>query len=128
MRKQVIMLAAALLVMAGAALAQETPLLVHSPTLSATQIVFVYGGYVASVRRLILGGRDALGVRAQYQVASRVETLQGRTNHAGVYRDAERPGDRESAAHQFERFEPGVVQRHGVFLVGPFRACQPVQL
>ena len=34
-----------------AAAAQDSPLLVHSPTLSKTQIVFVYGGYLWSVPR-----------------------------------------------------------------------------
>src|SRR5207302_9380719 len=31
--------------------AEETPLLVHSPTVSKTQLVFVYGGYLWSVPR-----------------------------------------------------------------------------
>src|SRR5450432_4532857 len=39
---------------AGAA--EESPLLVHSPTLSRTQIVFAYGGYLWAVPR---GGGDA---------------------------------------------------------------------
>src|SRR5215468_6688678 len=66
MRKLGMMLAAVLLVMAGTAVAQETPLLVRSPTLSATQIVFVYGGYLWSVpreggaaRQLTTGGHES---------------------------------------------------------------------
>ena len=31
--------------------AEETPLLAHSPTLSKTQVVFTYGGYLWSVPR-----------------------------------------------------------------------------
>src|SRR5450631_3473931 len=52
---------------AGAA--EESPLLVHSPTLSRTQIVFVYGGYLWSVprgggdaRQLTTGGHEGLPV------------------------------------------------------------------
>ena len=36
--------------------AADEPLLVHAPTLSKTQIVFVYGGYLWSVPRE--GGND----------------------------------------------------------------------
>lgn len=46
--------------------AEETPLLVHSPTLSKTQIVFSYGGYLWSVpreggeaRQLTTGGHES---------------------------------------------------------------------
>src|SRR6202043_3104612 len=49
------------------ATADEAPLLVHSPTLSRTQIVFVYGGYLWSVpreggeaRQLTTGGHEGL--------------------------------------------------------------------
>jgi len=61
------LLAAALLLgWAGSAYAaEETPLLVHDPTLSRTQIVFVYGGYLWSVpreggeaRQLTTGGHE----------------------------------------------------------------------
>jgi tricorn protease len=52
---------------AGAA--EESPLLVHSPTLSQTQIVFVYGGYLWAVprgggdaRQLTTGGHEGLPV------------------------------------------------------------------
>jgi len=65
MRKQAVMLLAALLMVAGTAVAQDAPLLVQSPTLSATQIVFVYGGYLWSVprdggaaRQLTTGGHE----------------------------------------------------------------------
>src|ERR1700751_2368217 len=53
-------------VTASAYAAEETPLLVHEPTLSRTQIVFVYGGYLWSVpreggeaRQLTTGGHEA---------------------------------------------------------------------
>ncbi|HTT32880.1 MAG TPA: protease, partial [Methylomirabilota bacterium] len=49
--------------------AEETPLLAHSPTLSKTQVVFAYGGYLWSVpreggdaRQLTTGGHEALPV------------------------------------------------------------------
>lgn len=47
------------------AAAEDSPLLVHSPTLSKTQIVFVYGGYLWGVpreggeaRQLTTGGHE----------------------------------------------------------------------
>jgi len=49
--------------------AEETPLLAHSPTVSRTQIVFTYGGYLWSVpreggdaRQLTTGGHEGLPV------------------------------------------------------------------
>ncbi len=49
--------------------AEETPLLAHSPTLSKTQVVFAYGGYLWSVprdggdaRQLTTGGHEGLPV------------------------------------------------------------------
>ena len=49
--------------------AEETPLLAHSPTLSKTQVVFAYGGYLWSVareggdaRQLTTGGHEALPI------------------------------------------------------------------
>jgi tricorn protease len=60
------MLVVGLLFLAGTAVAQETPLLVQSPTLSATQVVFVYGGYLWTVprdggaaRQLTTGGHES---------------------------------------------------------------------
>jgi len=56
---------------AGFALAasEETPLLAHAPTLSRTQIVFSYGGYLWSVareggeaRQLTTGGHEGLPI------------------------------------------------------------------
>src|ERR1700724_3716542 len=51
------------------ATADEAPLLVHSPTLSRTQIVFAYGGYLWSVpreggeaRQLTTGGHEGLPI------------------------------------------------------------------
>ena len=48
---------------------EETPLLAHSPTVSRTQIVFTYGGYLWSVprdggdaRQLTTGGHEGLPV------------------------------------------------------------------
>ena len=41
--------------------AEETPLLAHSPTVSKTQVVFAYGGYLWSVPR---EGGDARHQRA----------------------------------------------------------------
>ncbi len=52
MRSRLGMLLALALIFAGAVCAaEETPLLVQSPTLSKTEIVFVYGGYLWSVPR-----------------------------------------------------------------------------
>src|SRR2546427_8230282 len=49
--------------------AEETPLLAHSPTVSKTQVVFAYGGYLWSVprdggdaRQLTTGGHEGLPV------------------------------------------------------------------
>src|SRR5258708_9148699 len=49
--------------------AEETPLLAHAPTVSKTQVVFAYGGYLWSVprdggdaRQLTTGGHEGLPV------------------------------------------------------------------
>lgn len=59
----------ALLYAAAAGASEEAPLLVHSPTLSRTHIVFVFGGYLWSVpreggeaRQLTTGGHERLPV------------------------------------------------------------------
>jgi tricorn protease len=69
MRVQIAVLSGALLALSCAGLsraAEETPLLVHSPTLSKTQIVFKYGGYLWRVpreggdaRQLTTGGHES---------------------------------------------------------------------
>ncbi len=53
MRNRIAILSAAVLVFAGMCMAasDETPLLLRTPTLSRTQIVFLYGGYLWSVPR-----------------------------------------------------------------------------
>jgi tricorn protease len=52
MRFRIAILTGILLTFAGVAgAAEETPLLAHSPTVSKTQVVFAYGGYLWSVRR-----------------------------------------------------------------------------
>ena len=57
MKDRIVLLLGVLFGLAGfAGAAEESPLLVHSPTLSRTQIVFVYGGYLWTVPR---GGGDA---------------------------------------------------------------------
>ena len=69
-RCRLLVLAALLLVAARfSAASEDAPLLAHSPTLSNTQIVFVYGGYLWSVpreggeaRQLTTGGHEALPV------------------------------------------------------------------
>jgi tricorn protease len=69
-RCRLLVLAALLLGAARfSAAAEDAPLLAHSPTLSGTQIVFVYGGYLWSVpreggeaRQLTTGGHEALPV------------------------------------------------------------------
>ena len=66
MSLRILCLLIAVLGMAGlSAAADESPLLVHAPTLSKTQIVFVYGGYLWSVprdggeaRQLTTGGHE----------------------------------------------------------------------
>jgi tricorn protease len=68
MRFRITILIGALLAFAAASdAAEDTPLLVHSPTLSSTQIAFAYGGYLWSVareggdaRQLTTGGHEAL--------------------------------------------------------------------
>ena len=68
MRARLLLLMTMLFGFAGfAAAAEDSPLLVHSPTLSRTQIVFVYGGYLWSVprgggeaRQLTTGGHEGL--------------------------------------------------------------------
>src|SRR5271168_2852829 len=69
MRLRTLALIAVLLACARGAATQETPLLAHSPALSRTQVVFVYGGYLWSVpreggeaRQLTTGGHEALPV------------------------------------------------------------------
>ena len=52
MRFRIAILIGLLLAFAGmSGAAEETPLLAHSPTVSQTQIVFAYGGYLWSVPR-----------------------------------------------------------------------------
>src|SRR5215472_8263140 len=53
----------------GTRAAEETPLLAHSPTLSKTQVVFTYGGYLWTVpreggeaRQLTTGGHEGFPV------------------------------------------------------------------
>ena len=68
MRARMLLMMTMLFGFAGfAAAAEDSPLLVHSPTLSRTQIVFVYGGYLWSVprgggeaRQLTTGGHEGL--------------------------------------------------------------------
>lgn len=70
MRFRILALTALLLVFAkSAAASAEAPLLVHSPTINRTQIVFTYGGYLWSVpraggeaRQLTTGGHEGLPV------------------------------------------------------------------
>jgi len=70
MYKRIAILVAIFVSLAGrAVLAQESPLLAHAPTLSKTQIVFGYGGYLWSVpreggeaRQLTTGGHEGLPV------------------------------------------------------------------
>ena len=67
MRFRCVTLLACVLAMAGYSFAaEETPLLVQSPTVSKTEIVFAYGGYLWSVareggdaRQLTTGGHEA---------------------------------------------------------------------
>src|SRR6202030_4624521 len=68
MYKRIAILIAIVVCLAGrAAAVEESPLLAHAPTLSKTQIVFVYGGYLWSVpreggesRQLTTGGHEGL--------------------------------------------------------------------
>src|SRR3984893_18142077 len=70
MRHQMMLLLGMLLCVSGgtaAAAPDEAALLAHAPTLSRTQVVFVYGGYLWSVprdggeaRQLTTGGHEAL--------------------------------------------------------------------
>ncbi|HYL83550.1 MAG TPA: PDZ domain-containing protein [Candidatus Angelobacter sp.] len=70
MRVRMAVLTVVLLACAGLSRgAEETPLLAHSPTLSKTQVVFAYGGYLWSVareggdaRQLTTGGHEGLPV------------------------------------------------------------------
>jgi tricorn protease len=70
MRTRIILLVAALFLFLGNARASEdAPLLAHDPTLSRTQVVFSYGGYLWSVpreggdaRQLTTGGHEGLPV------------------------------------------------------------------
>jgi tricorn protease len=72
MRNRIFLLAAVLLCFAITGVAAEdssSPLLAHSPTLSKTQIVFAYGGYLWSVpreggeaRQLTTGGHEGLPI------------------------------------------------------------------
>ncbi len=72
MRVRMAVLICALLALACAGVsraAEETPLLAHSPTLSKTQVVFAYGGYLWSVpreggdaRQLTTGGHEGAPV------------------------------------------------------------------
>lgn len=52
MRFRMMILIGVLLAFAGTSrAAEETPLLAHAPTLSKTEVVFAYGGYLWSVPR-----------------------------------------------------------------------------
>jgi tricorn protease len=70
MRLRILLFLAAVLTFARvSAAADDSPLLVHSPTLSKTQIVFVYGGYLWSVpreggeaRQLTTGGHETMPI------------------------------------------------------------------
>src|SRR5260370_33990122 len=70
MRFRIAILIGFLLTLAGMSrAAEETPLLAHSPTVSQTQLVFAYGGYLWSVprdggdaRQLTTGGHEGLPV------------------------------------------------------------------
>ena len=70
MRFRIAILIGSLLALAGISrAAEETPLLAHSPTVSKTQVVFAYGGYLWSVprdggdaRQLTTGGHEGLPV------------------------------------------------------------------
>jgi tricorn protease len=70
MRIRLMLLLAALFMFTGIAeAAEDTPLLAHSPTLSRTQIVFAYGGYLWTVpreggpaRQLTTGGHESLPI------------------------------------------------------------------
>jgi tricorn protease len=70
MRVRMVVMIAILLACAGiSTAADQTPLLAHSPTLSKTQVVFSYGGYLWSVprdggdaRQLSTGGHEGLPV------------------------------------------------------------------
>lgn len=70
MRVRMAVLTGVLLACAGLSRgADETPLLAHSPTLSKTQVVFAYGGYLWSVpreggdaRQLTTGGHEGLPI------------------------------------------------------------------
>ena len=70
MRVRMAILIGALLACVGLSrAAEDTPLLAHSPTLSKTQVVFAYGGYLWSVpreggdaRQLTTGGHEGLPV------------------------------------------------------------------
>lgn len=66
MRFKIPVLLVVLFVCVGVALAADTPLLVQQPTLSKTNVVFVYGGYLWSVvrdggeaRQLTTGGHES---------------------------------------------------------------------
>src|SRR5258708_2983747 len=70
MRFRIAILIGLLLAFAGASeAAEETPLLAHSPTVSKTNVVFAYGGYLWSVprdggdaRQLTTGGHEGFPV------------------------------------------------------------------
>ena len=70
MRTRITILIGLLLTYAAASrAAEETPLLAHAPTISKTQVVFAYGGYLWSAprdggdaRQLTTGGHEALPV------------------------------------------------------------------
>src|SRR5215510_11906702 len=69
MRIRTTFLLALLLLAGGIASAEEAPIVATGPTLSATDVVFVYGGYLWSVpraggeaRQLTTGGHEALPI------------------------------------------------------------------
>ena len=68
MRNRVVILVVLLVCFAGlAAGADDAPLLAHAPTLSKTQIVFAYGGYLWSVPRE--GGIDLEFLAHRFKVS-----------------------------------------------------------
>src|SRR5579871_3678132 len=77
--------------------------------------------HVAGGMGFVLAGRDAHGVRAEFEMAGSLETLPRRSDHAHLRHRAGHTEFRKNSPRQFQRLQPAVGRRHGLFSLRPQR-------